>query len=188
MRKAQAAMEFLMTYGWAILVVLAAIGALAYFGVLSPDRFLPSKCTVAPGFGCTEAAATATMASFRLKNNIGKDLESYEIRLEAGDVAAAGGTTCGDADPDYTITGAPAWLAVESGAAFVRTGYDLRHIRFGATNLWKNSDEATINLGGAGVGCAYSGKVNIDFTIFYTQSGGTLENQAGGSMQLQVQT
>ena len=30
-RKSQAAMEFLMTYGWAILVVLVAIGALAYF-------------------------------------------------------------------------------------------------------------------------------------------------------------
>ena len=45
MKKAQAALEFLMTYGWAILVVLAAIGALAYFGVLSPSNFLPSKCT-----------------------------------------------------------------------------------------------------------------------------------------------
>ena len=33
-KKAQAAMEFLMTYGWAILVVLVTIGALAYFGVL----------------------------------------------------------------------------------------------------------------------------------------------------------
>ena len=42
-------MEFLMTYGWAILVVLAAIGALAYFGVLSPDRFLPEKCTLPSG-------------------------------------------------------------------------------------------------------------------------------------------
>ncbi|MBI1979078.1 MAG: hypothetical protein HYS62_03415, partial [Candidatus Aenigmarchaeota archaeon] len=37
-RKSQAAMEFLMTYGWAILVVLAAIAALAYFGVLSPEK------------------------------------------------------------------------------------------------------------------------------------------------------
>ena len=35
-RKGQAAMEFLMTYGWAILVVLVVIGALAYFGILSP--------------------------------------------------------------------------------------------------------------------------------------------------------
>jgi len=43
-KRAQAAMEFLMTYGWAILVVLAAIGALAYFGVLSPGNLLPHKC------------------------------------------------------------------------------------------------------------------------------------------------
>lgn len=34
-------MEFLMTYGWAILVILVAIGALAYFGVLKmPDSTL----------------------------------------------------------------------------------------------------------------------------------------------------
>ncbi|MCJ7816861.1 MAG: hypothetical protein MUP55_03300 [Candidatus Aenigmarchaeota archaeon] len=36
-------MEFLMTYGWAILVVLAAIGALWYFGVLSPSNFFPKQ-------------------------------------------------------------------------------------------------------------------------------------------------
>lgn len=42
-KKGQAAMEFLMTYGWAILVVLAAIGALAYFGVLSPGKLLPER-------------------------------------------------------------------------------------------------------------------------------------------------
>ena len=38
-KKGQAAIEFLMTWGWAVLVVLIAIGALAYFGVLSPDKF-----------------------------------------------------------------------------------------------------------------------------------------------------
>lgn len=46
-RKGQAAMEFLMTYGWAIIIVLAAIGALAYFGVLSPQKLLPDR-TVFP--------------------------------------------------------------------------------------------------------------------------------------------
>ena len=34
-KKSQATMEFLMTYGWAILIVLTAIAALVYFGVLS---------------------------------------------------------------------------------------------------------------------------------------------------------
>ena len=55
MKRGQAAMEFLMTYGWAILVVLVAIGALAYFGVLNPSKFLPEMCTVAPGIGCEDS-------------------------------------------------------------------------------------------------------------------------------------
>ena len=49
-KRGQAAMEFLLTYGWAILVVLVVIGALAYMGVLDPAKMLPrlgymySKC------------------------------------------------------------------------------------------------------------------------------------------------
>ena len=42
-RKSQVALEFLMTYGWAILVILIMIGALAYFGVLSPCKFIPES-------------------------------------------------------------------------------------------------------------------------------------------------
>jgi len=79
MKKAQAAMEFLMTYGWAILVVLAAIGALAYFGVLSPDKFMPSKCMVSGGFSCTDykmadnADPALKEVRFYLQNNLGAD-------------------------------------------------------------------------------------------------------------------
>ena len=39
MKKAQAIMEFLMTYGWAILIVLAGISALAYYEVIPLDGF-----------------------------------------------------------------------------------------------------------------------------------------------------
>lgn len=82
-RKSQAAMEFLMTYGWAILVVLVAIGALAYFGVLSPDRFLPSKCTLPAGIACTDfrvdsAADSVTLA---LRNGLGFDIDPITIQV-----------------------------------------------------------------------------------------------------------
>ena len=73
-KKAQAAMEFIMTYGWAILVVLAAVGALAYFGVLSPDRFLPERCTFPPGLDCLDKATisgSANTVQLALRNNIG---------------------------------------------------------------------------------------------------------------------
>ena len=59
-KKGQAAMEFLMTYGWALLVVLIAIGALASFGVLNPGQFLPETCTVAPGISCIDFSASAS--------------------------------------------------------------------------------------------------------------------------------
>ena len=45
-KKAQAAMEFLMTYGWAILIILVALGALFYLGVFSPN--VSPSCTPTP--------------------------------------------------------------------------------------------------------------------------------------------
>jgi hypothetical protein len=73
-KRGQAALEFLMTYGWAILVVLAAIGALAYFGVIKPERFLPEKCTIAPGIDCAGFDIRTTSAELSLRNGMGKDL------------------------------------------------------------------------------------------------------------------
>ena len=71
-KKAQAAMEFLMTYGWAILVVLIAVGALAYFGAMKPQEFLPEKCVISTGSGlfCDEftSSSSANTVTIRLKN------------------------------------------------------------------------------------------------------------------------
>lgn len=44
-KKGQAAMEFIFTYGWAILAAIIAIGVLAYFGVFSPQSYQPQKST-----------------------------------------------------------------------------------------------------------------------------------------------
>lgn len=57
MRRAQAAMEFLTTYGWALVVVLVAMGALAYFGVWSPKSIMPDNCEIGVPFTCYEHAA-----------------------------------------------------------------------------------------------------------------------------------
>ena len=75
-KKSQAALEFIMTYGWAILVVLVAVGALAYFGVLSPDRFLPSKCTMQPGIACLDHSASTVTNELKVvvQNSLGYDI------------------------------------------------------------------------------------------------------------------
>ncbi|MBI2581293.1 hypothetical protein HYV85_05830 [Candidatus Woesearchaeota archaeon] len=72
--KAQAAMEFLMTYGWAILVVLVVIGALAYFGVLSPSTLLPEKCTFPVSVSCTDHTIGNVYLAVMLQNGAGRDM------------------------------------------------------------------------------------------------------------------
>ena len=46
-RKGQITMESLLLYGVAILVVLLAVGALTFFGVLDLGRLLPDRCNLA---------------------------------------------------------------------------------------------------------------------------------------------
>jgi hypothetical protein len=38
--KGQTAVEYLMTYGWAILIILIVAGVLAYYGIFAPSGFL----------------------------------------------------------------------------------------------------------------------------------------------------
>lgn len=82
LKKSQVALEFLMTYGWAILVVLVAIGALAYFGVLSPDKFLPSKCTLQAGIACIDHRTQSSQVQVVLRNALGYDISSVIVRAE----------------------------------------------------------------------------------------------------------
>ena len=82
-KRGQAALEFLMTYGWAILVVLVAIGALAYFGVLSPERLVPEKCVIASGSGlfCDDYAAVTNQITIRVKNILADEINITAITL-----------------------------------------------------------------------------------------------------------
>ncbi|MDP3766349.1 MAG: hypothetical protein Q8R04_07595, partial [Nanoarchaeota archaeon] len=76
-------MEFLMTYGWAILVVLAAIAALAYFGVLSPEKFLPEKCILQPGIACVSHKVEPTKVTLVISNGLGRTITINSIAVGA---------------------------------------------------------------------------------------------------------
>lgn len=81
-KRAQAALEFLMTYGWAILVVLIVIGALAYFGVLNPTILLPEKCTLQMGMYCKNHLILSNNAVyFELENGMGKGIILRKVNV-----------------------------------------------------------------------------------------------------------
>ena len=68
-KKAQAAMEFLTTYGWMFLVVLVAIGAMTYFGFTDVKSKVPSTCYFGTEFECGPYMITENgSVSFQLTN------------------------------------------------------------------------------------------------------------------------
>ncbi len=157
MRRGQAAMEFLMTYGWAILVVLAAIGALAYFGVLSPDNFLPEQCTVSPEFGntCLEAQANAGgEVLLGLRNNVGTTIQNVNVSLI-------------DPDDDSTCS-----------------SQDLSGTDFANGDRIGTGTPALLNFTGCGVDA--SGRYTADIRIEYREQDGAIDQVRSGNLQTKI--
>jgi hypothetical protein len=94
-KKGQAALEFLLTYSWAILVVIVIIGALAYFGVLNPENFIPEMCTFAAGLSCTDYVYTGENLTIRLVNGLGRGIQIRDMTFESDSLdTTSGGGTC----------------------------------------------------------------------------------------------
>ena len=52
--RGQAALEYLITYGWAFLVIIASVGVLSYFGLLNPSRYIPASCEFGEQLKCID--------------------------------------------------------------------------------------------------------------------------------------
>jgi len=134
-KKGQAAMEFLMTYGWAILAAIIAIGVLAYFGVFSPGKLVSGQAVVnAPFFAdafnidddLDDAGANANDGfNIEITQNSGKTIDigtsgSMIITFTQGGTS---GGTCNDttALPTAWSTGAKETFVFDCGStsAFV---------------------------------------------------------------------
>jgi hypothetical protein len=137
MKKAQAAMEFLMTYGWAILVVIAAIAALAYFGVLSPANLLPQRCVGESGMDCLRKPiydATTNNVQFVIKNNQG-------FNIVVTDMAISGTSGCGTVQwYNFTIDDSTTYV---NATAAVPTTVQLDNGKTGALMVGCGLDFAT---------------------------------------------
>jgi hypothetical protein len=79
--KAQAAMEFLMTYGWALVLVLLATAALAYFGLLNPDRYITDKFTLGQGLFVKDGSVNDSHVTLMVYNGVGKPIRSLTVNV-----------------------------------------------------------------------------------------------------------
>ncbi len=160
-KKAQGALEFLMTYGWAFLVILIMIGALAYFGVLNPTRFLPERCSFGTQLGCEDYILDGEAGSVKLKirNNL-----AYTINISAIEVT----------DPDNQFTCATG-AATDDGTGIVQ-------IESGSTG---DLETQTTCTGSIPTGSKY--KVYPMITYYDVRSGEAFAHDITGELFAEVQ-
>ncbi len=105
--KGQAAIEFMVTYGWAILGVMVAIGALVYFGIFNPAKYLNDQCNFGDQLKCEDFVMSTNettgngLVAVQLRNNFGVTVSIFasgsSILIEelnyTGDAVSCSGTT-----------------------------------------------------------------------------------------------
>ena len=80
MFKAQSAMEYLMTYGWAILILGIAIAVLYSLGLFSPSSFVTSSCIFPADFSCLSGVlATNGLFSINLEQSTASNINLTAI-------------------------------------------------------------------------------------------------------------
>ena len=93
-KRGQAAMEFLMTYGWAILAAIIAIAVLAYFGVFSPGKYMSNICTIAAPGSCDEYSITTSGITLVIRNGLGDIMAVSSVNVTGcGSTASVTPTT-----------------------------------------------------------------------------------------------
>ncbi|MCX8195375.1 MAG: hypothetical protein N3G22_04705, partial [Candidatus Micrarchaeota archaeon] len=92
--RGQAAMEYLVTYGWALLALILVIALLYASGAFSSSAFLQPECTFQPDLPCSpyiiytttlSSGAKATMLHYTLTNNLGFPIKIVEVNYTVRD-------------------------------------------------------------------------------------------------------
>ena len=149
-----------MTYGFAIILVLAGISAMAYFGILSPSKLLPERCQFPAGMDCfdkeiksetTVGAGDGTITVALKNNNRGFAILITNVEINNGDIPCIGTPQINNVDINPAtppeILNNVAFRAKLTGCALVK-----------------------------------GDKISEDIIISYTNADSGLENQATGSV------
>lgn len=104
--RAQSAMEYLMTYGWAILIIAVVLGALFSLGVFSGSALLGTTCIAQSGYLCSSMSFSHTYADIGLTfgQNTGTTWTGYVLGFAPQGIATTSGIPQIPANAYYTAT------------------------------------------------------------------------------------
>jgi len=164
MRKGQTAMEYLMTYGWAILIIMVVLAVLFYLGVLNPQ--IPSQCIFPAGISCSTYKISADTGKLTLQIGQGTGKTIRVTGVSCTQNSSASYTT--SAFISYSNIGGTAStnVTIPSGS----TGFiaDPVNGAAGVSNV-TCTDTNNLALGTTTIGTQYNGKIYINYTEVETE-------------------
>ncbi|MFH0817398.1 MAG: hypothetical protein V1909_02070 [Candidatus Micrarchaeota archaeon] len=94
-KKGQAAIEYLMTHGWAILSLTAILVILYSMGVFSPSKYVRQECYFQPDFYCqsfrlVKGESQPYILTFSINNGLGFDILVDEVNITTADLGKGG--------------------------------------------------------------------------------------------------
>jgi len=156
-KKGQAAMEFLMTYGWAILAAIVAIGVLAYFGVFSPGKIAGSNAIINNPFYASSWQVNTTSVNLEVLNNGGDTVKVFNVTVTGSGSSA--GIVCG-------------------GAGYMNATAPLIVMETGAQKLISSACSGALTVGNN-----FAGNIKVD----YFKSGSSLNQTATGTVRAAIE-
>ena len=129
MKRGQSALEYLVTYGWAILAIVIVAAVLWYFGIFNPSKWSSSKqCGGFASFTCIDyTTTTAGNVTAILGNNVGRSINiTAPVACRQALIAATATFSC-----NFNTTGNSGdqvslqvnYTDVKSGLTHTETGF-----------------------------------------------------------------
>ncbi len=113
--KAQSAMEYLMTYGWAILIIAVVLAALFELGVFNGSNLAPQACIAQAGFQCSSLTYNNVGITFSFGQTTGQDYYgNYMFIAAEGQALNANGIPVNFTGPANAVA-AGSWNSVAVG-------------------------------------------------------------------------
>ena len=94
-KRGQSALEYLVTYGWAILIIVIIAAVLWYFGVFNPSKWTSNKqCGGFSGVQCIDyTAPEGGSGSIVVGNSVGRPINVTSYAIGGNTTAIAAGST-----------------------------------------------------------------------------------------------
>lgn len=160
-KKGQAAMEFLMAYGWAIMIFIIAVAALAYFGVIGKNKNTVNSCALSPGIYCKDFVIGNNGIQLLIQNSLGVDMNKVVVSIKDSSYTCSDSTAV-DIPNSNTATITVSCPNLNPGTKFkgnILVTYSKATASLSSTSLGSLGGQiGSQTLGGVGVG-------NIDVNV-----------------------